>query len=115
MKEGQGFEMWAGDSKSVTCTVTDATTGASVNLNAASSINWVMQTELGGTTVLTKSTDDSAPCIVTYSGCTFTLILTHADTDTLQGQYYHESEIVDSTGSTFKPMRGYIRINQGAI
>ena len=115
MKEGQGFEMWAGESKSVTCTVTDADTGAPVNLTGASSINWVMQTELGGTTKLTKSTDNVAACTISYSGCTFTLVLTHADTDALKGTYYHEAEIVDSTGSTFKPMRGYVAINRGAI
>jgi len=115
VKEGQKFEMWAGESKTVTCTVTDQDTGASVNL-ASSSVQWVMQKdELGGTTVLTKDADWSGASGITISGCTFSLTLVHADTDALQGTYYHEAEVIDTNGSTFKPMRGYIEVNRGAI
>lgn len=115
MKEGQKFEMWAGESKTVTCTVTDADTSGSVDLTS-SSVRWVFQKdELGGTTMLTKDADWSGACGITVSGCTFAFTLIHADTDSLQGTYYHEAEVLDSAGSTFKPMRGYVTINRGAI
>jgi hypothetical protein len=115
VKEGQEFEMWAGESKEITCTVTDADTDASVNLTGASA-RWMLQKdELGGTTMLTKDADWAGASGITISGCTFAFTLTHTDTDALQGTFYHEAEIVDSSGCTFKPMRGYIMINQGAI
>lgn len=116
MRQGQEFTMWAGTSKAVTTTVTDETTGASVNLDSCSSINWTMQdTLIGGSTILSKGSDTAAPCNITYSGCTFTFIMTNEDTDSLQGRYYHESELVDSAGCVFKPMSGMITIRQGAI
>jgi hypothetical protein len=105
--------MWAGESKTVTCTVTDADTGASVNLTSCS-ITWKMLDKLGGTTYLTKA-EDATGCAITISGCTFSFTLTNADTDALQGRYCHEAEVLDTNGSTFKPMSGMITIEQGAI
>lgn len=115
MKEGQSASLWAGESKDVTCTVTDADTGASINL-ASTCVRWTMQKDkLGGTTVLTKDADWSGASGITIAGCTFSFVLTHADTDALQGTYYHEAEVLDSSSCTFKPMRGYFRVYQGAI
>lgn len=115
MQEGQGFEMWAGTSKDVTVTVTDASSGASVNL-ASGSVRWVLKTAIDSTAcLLTKDSDWTGACAVTISGCTFSFTMPHADTDALAGTYYHEAEVKDSAGSTFKAMRGYITIQQGAI
>ena len=114
MKEDQSFEMWAGESREITCTVTDEDTSASVDLTGAS-VSWVLQTSLGGTTLLTKSTANTGACGITVSGCTFSFYLVHADTDAIAGPYYHEAEVIDTSGCYFKPMRGYINVNKGAI
>lgn len=115
MKEGQGFEMWAGANKAVTVTVTDAVTGASVDL-AGASARWVLQQALTDTAaLLTKDADWSGACGITISGCTASFDIIHTDTDNLSGRYYHELEAIDSSGCTFKVMRGYVTINRGAI
>jgi len=115
MREGQGFEIWAGESKAVTVTVTDEDTGGSIDLTGAC-VTWVMQEQdVGGTTVLTKDADWTGASAITVSGCTFSFFLTHADTDSLQGMYYHEAEALDASGCTFKPLRGYGIVNTAAI
>ncbi len=114
MKEGQEFEMWPGESKTVTVTVTDTDTGASINLTSCS-VQWKMMDETISSSFLKKDADWTGACGVTISGCTFSFTLVHADTDALQGTYYHEAEVIDTSGSYFKPMRGYITINKAAI
>jgi len=118
VKEGQGFTIWAGESKTVTVTVTDADTGSGVNL-VSSCVAWklctLVQGTYSGSTLLTKDSDWTGACGITISGCTFSFPLTHGDTDALKGTYYQEAEIKDAAGSSYKPMRGYVAINQGAI
>lgn len=103
----QDFTIWSGDNKTLTCTVTDATTGASVNLTGAS-VAWVLANSPTSGSILRLSTDD----FVTVSGCTFSVALAASHTAGLSGQYYHEGQIRESTGNVSTVTVGTVTINQ---
>lgn len=105
----QNFEMFAGDTKSLNCTVTDAATGAAKNITGAT-IEWVLYNERTELNVLTKSTASGITITNGLAG-QFTVALIPADTSALGIQsYYHEAEVTDAGGNVSTVFTGYITI-----
>lgn len=91
-KTAQDFEFWTGEDKTVRYTVTDATTGASINL-AGYSASWILQDEPDSGSLLKYVTGDG----LTVSGCTAAIDLSASDTSgcNLSGTYYTELSACD--------------------
>ena len=107
----QDFTMYAGDSKTLTVTVTDGA-GAAKNITSAT-ITWKMLEEQGGTVKLTK-TVGSGIALTTPSSGIFTVTIAAADTSAfLAGQYYHEAEVTDSGSLVSTVLTGTITLKRG--
>jgi len=102
------FEMYAGDNKSLTFTVTTAAGVAVVVTDAA--ISWVLTTAPGATALITKTSTGT----ITISGSTVTVPLVEADTAALAGTYYYELEITDTSGN-ISTNQGRATIHKTAI
>lgn len=105
-KTEQNWEMWSGDHKDLTYTVTDADS-ASVDLTSAC-VWWMLTDESKTASVLLRTADSG--CGITISGCTFTVSLSPADTAGLAGAYYNESQ-VRTSGS----VKGTVATGMGTI
>lgn len=102
------FEMYAGDVKALAFGVTD-TTGSAVTVTGASAV-FVIATEPGATALVSKS---SAATIV-VSGSTVTVPLTETDTANLNGLYWYELEITD-TSNNISTNRGRVIVHPTSI
>jgi len=109
--EAQNFEMYAGEDKILTVTVTDAA-GDVVDLTDAS-IEWVMKRTADDTTALvTKTLADGITCASPATGV-FTVTLEAADTEELGGaSYLHEAEVTDAGDNVSTVTRGVVTIKK---
>jgi hypothetical protein len=106
----QNFEMIAGNTKSLTVTVTTSA-GAIVNLTGAS-IRWVLRYTSGS---IMKSTTDENIFVATPSSGVFQIVIDAGDTVGLSGNYAHEAEITDSNGNVSTIFTGIATIVRGLI
>jgi len=93
-KVNQDFEMYLGESKVITFTITDDSGNPAVITGGTAT--WVLATTLGkAEIVLTKTTEDG----ITISSNDYEVYLTQADTETLKsGLYQHELRNIDVNG-----------------
>lgn len=103
--KNQGFEMWSGDTKVLTITVTDKD-GVRVNLTGATIVYKIFD---GGTAVITKSTANGIT-ITDASGGECQTTLSPSDTSDLDGVYYHECQVTDSSGNVSTIFTGAVTI-----
>jgi hypothetical protein len=114
-RTSQNFEMWAGDSKKILATITDADTGSGTSLSSMD-IEWGLyalddMTKATATALLSKASSGSG---IVISGCLMTISLQNSDTATLGGLYYHEAQVTLS-GSPTTIFTGVVRINQSLV
>jgi len=111
--DNQNFEFIKGQDKSLTVAVVDDA-GAAVNI-AGAAIAWVLATDLGGTTLVSKSVG-SGITITNGPGGIFTVSLAEADTDALDnGWYYHEAQVEDTSGNKTYVTTGWINLREHQI
>ena len=93
------FQLYQGDSKTLSVTVKDAT-GAVVVITGAS-IKWQASKSKGKTSDISKTTS-SGISITNGAGGVFQVTIAASDTESLVGEFYHEAEVIfsDSTVST---------------
>ena len=93
------FKMYQGDTKVLTVTVKDKV-GNAVAITSAT-IKWQASRSKGKTPDISKTTS-SGISITDGANGVFTVTLNASDTESLEGSYYHEAEVIfsDSTVST---------------
>jgi hypothetical protein len=85
------FEIWAGDTASITITVKDEA-GVVVNI-AGAAIEWCLRQNLQADTKAVTKTVGSGITITDGPAGKFVVTLTVADTEDLSGLYYHEAVV----------------------
>jgi hypothetical protein len=94
--------MWRGDSHTITIPVLDGD-GANVNLTGATARWWMGRsaTSTGTNVYIQKATGGDGITITSSSGLyTLNITLEPEDTEDLRaGEWYHEAEVVDSSGN----------------
>jgi len=100
----QNHTMFAGETKTITCTNRVKSTNALIDFTAAT-ITWVLKK--GSTAELTKTT--SSGISVTATGI-FTITLTSANTSSLVGDYEHECRATLQDSSVVTLFSGVITI-----
>jgi hypothetical protein len=111
--ENRDFSMFAGDSKTLSVSVTEQADGAPTNITGAT-ISWQAVRSLRKTVVITKSTSDGIT-ISSGSGGTFDITLDPSDTASLRGDYYHEAQITFTTGEVSTVLRGVMTVEPALI
>lgn len=108
------FTMFAGDSKVLVVTIVDDD-GAAVNITGAA-IKWQAARTVSDSSALISKTTDSPGGVAITDGADgeFEVTLDEADTDDLDGLYYHEAEITMS-GDTSTVLTGYMVVEQTLI
>lgn len=111
---GQNVPMYAGESKYIDDVAvdmnTDGTTSAT-NLSGAT-IKWVMKPNVYATAILSKDNASLGGVSITDApNGKFSVQLNPNDTKTLNGSYYHEAKVTDSTGNVSVVSTGTITIN----
>ena len=105
------FTMTAGDSKTVTVSVTEQSDGAATNITGAT-ISWKAARSLRKSPVLTKTTA-AGIAITSGAGGTFDITLDPSDTTSLSGDFYHEAKVTFTTGEVATVLRGVMTISPG--
>lgn len=104
--KNQNFEMYAGDTKTVTVTVSGVDlTGASVKWAAKKSIYNVEPD-------IYKETADG---LMIAASDSFVIALAPEDTAALVGSYYHEAEVTDAAGNVSTVMTGTVKIERSGV
>ena len=111
----QNFEITAGDTVPVIVTISDDS-GAAVNLTGASA-RWAAAPGTPrrfGSPVITK--DPGAGIAITNAAAgELTVTLEPADTEALSGDYFHELQVTDSSGSITTPLSGLMTVNRPLV
>jgi hypothetical protein len=110
------FEMFAGDTKSLTVPVKDDD-DVDVDLGGAT-VRWQMaltkwKKQDPPEPILSKISSDSDE--ISISGSTFVVHLDPDDTVTLKGKFYHEASVVLSDGTVGTVLTGVVIIKQNLI
>jgi hypothetical protein len=115
----QDFEVWAGEDKTLSCTVVDSA-GAAQDITDAT-VNWFLRAGPTATSnVLTKSTA-SGITITNALGGAYSVAIADTDTAALSGTYWHYAQLTDAGGhvtvimegwATFNPTRCYATLAQ---
>lgn len=104
----QNLTMYQGDTKSLVFTVTDDA-GAPKNITGAT-VRWVLQRWVTDSTpILDKGVGTGIALTTPLSGV-LTVTLTPADTLALQGDFWHELEITDTSTNVSTVSTGQITI-----
>lgn len=105
------FTMFAGDTKVIPVTVIDED-GMAVNITGAT-FTWEAARTVDGTAAITKTVGAGIALTSPATGV-FTITLDEADTDDLEGLYYHEAEMV-LAGDTSTVLTGNMIVEQTLI
>lgn len=95
------FRMVGGDSKNLKIKARDSD-GNALPLVGASSVKWQLIDHITGAVLVTK-TLGSGITITDADEDFLTVPLIPADTTGLEGDYIHESEVIDASGDTLTP------------
>lgn len=103
--------IFAGDDLRIEVEVKDQY-GNQVDITTVTSITWKVANTPTSAPIVTKTftTDISISPLDT-----FVFNLVPADTTSLSGRYYHEAEIVTSTGKTYTVLTGYLTVKNSLI
>ena len=99
----QNFTMRSGDSKKLNITVTDGA-GAAKDLTGATMI-WRLAVRKHATSEISKATASGIAFVSEVSGIA-QVTIDPADTAGLDGDYYHEAQVTDSSGDIETVMVG---------
>ena len=106
----QDLTMWAGDTKTLTVTVTDGA-GAAKNITSAT-ISWKLLDEQGGTVRLTKTVGSGIALTTPTSGIFTVSIATGYTSSLVAGKYYHEANVTDSSSNVSTVLIGVITLRR---
>ena len=111
----QDFEIVSGNDRSVNITVTDDD-GNAVDLTGAT-ITWKAATSPEASSALITKTNDSTNgiSVSTPSNGVLTINLDPADTQSLDGVYYHETLVTDSSGNKSTVAIGHMKVRPNLI
>ncbi len=105
----QNFTMYAGDSKEINVTITEA--GNIVNLNGVTA-TWDMKRNRGeSTNILSKSINNGISINSPSSGVVI-IKLIPGDTENLRGSFHHKLEITDTLSNNSTVLVGEIIIEK---
>lgn len=102
------FSLFAGDDKTLSVTLQNA--AGTVVAITSSSIKFQAARRRGGTSVLTLGTATSGVSITSGSGGTFDITISAADSEPLEGVYYHETEITFSDNTIATVLTGTMTV-----
>jgi hypothetical protein len=108
----QNFKMVAGDTTALNVVLSDSS-GDSMNLTGASA-RWQLALTNRGPALISKSIG-AGITVTSALGGALTIVLEPEDTVDLSGRYYHELEIVDSTGNVSTVTTGFVTIAAALI
>ncbi|MFA5989690.1 MAG: hypothetical protein WC803_08805 [Sphingomonas sp.] len=100
----QNFAMLAGDSKVITVTVVDET-GARYRLTGTQSITWRLARTARSVPILSKTLTDGVTIVTEDAGVDgancgrMDVRIDSADSEPLDGEYFHDCQIVDASGA----------------
>jgi len=101
----QNFTVYAGDTAQVSIGVTQS--GAAASLSSTS-IVWVLEEEVGSGSLVKLTTDD----YISVSGSIVILGISPSHTQNLNGKYYHEVEVTDTSGNISTVTTGTVTIKK---
>lgn len=108
------FELFAGDYRVLGVDVKDPA-GAPIDLSGAAAIRWQLGKEPGKPPLASKSIGAGITVTDPVAGL-FDVELTNADTETLKpGDYYHEAEVIITTGRPATILSGALTIKPTLI
>ncbi len=109
----QDFEMYSGESKNIKITLTDEKSDTPLDVSNAT-ITWVMKRSAKfPTNLIEKSTVNSEIEIVDAVNGVVKVKLISADTESLEGLYYHSAKIVDVLENTSVLLTGMVKVVKG--
>ena len=110
-KLSQNVEMWAGDYRDLIVTITRSD-NAAYSL-AGASVTWILEYAPGSGSLVRKFGEGAtAASGMTISTSTLTISLSPADTQSLEGTFYHEAEAKDSASRVATLLVGSLKINK---
>ena len=105
----QDFNMFAGDTKTIQVTVTDANTGLAKDITNAT-ISWALQQVYK--TIIEKSTTTGGIVITDAVNGVFQILLLPIDTEGFStGFYTHQALVIDNNGTSEVVFTGTITIS----
>ena len=107
------FTMTAGDTKTLSVTVTEKADASATDISGAV-IAWKLAQTLRGGVLISKSTV-SGISITSGSRGTFDITIDPADTASLLGDYYHEAQVTFSTEKVSTVLKGKMTVEPGLI
>lgn len=105
------FEIYSGDSKNLSVTVTDENNNP-VNITGAQSIVWAL---ISGDKVILRKTLSEGVMIINGPGGIFQISIAAADTAKLTGKYRHECRLVTADGMSGIIFTGTLTVNKAYI
>lgn len=113
-KDNQNFRMYQGEDKLLEISVLDED-GNAKDITGAT-ITWILATSPDAAAAeVTKSTGGSGVSITNAAGGVFQVTLDGSDTTSLEGNYWHEAEVEDTSGHDNTVTTGYITIKASQI
>jgi len=110
-KIAQNFEMWAGDTKDLTVTITGSDSSG-YSLTGAS-VTWLLEESPGSGSLVRKHISGSVSGSgISISASIMTVSIAASDTEGLAGTYYHEAEATDAAGNVATLFVGSAKINK---
>ena len=104
-------DLVSGNDRTINVTVTTAA-GVAVSLAGAGAIVWKVYGNLRGVTVLITKSVGSGITVTNAAAGLFSIALSAADTESLEGEYRHEGELTDSTGAITTIFAGRIVVRR---
>jgi hypothetical protein len=104
-QDPQNFNVRAGDSKVLKVTVTDEN-GVPLPLAGTQSATWRLARSARGTDILTKTISNGITILTDQAAVgepncgRLNVLISSADSEALDGEYFHDCQIVDATGAT---------------
>jgi len=111
----QNFEMWIGEDKTLSCTVTVGEGGPRSDITSAT-ITWAIARDAKSSAEVTLTTTAGDITITDGSNGEFEIAIEPTDTNGLEeGEYYHECQVEYSTGDKNIVFTGTLTLNEGLI
>ena len=108
---GQDFNLWAGNSKTLTFTVSDVASLAGATAKWGLSLHTAINPAL-----VSKSSTDATQITIDSTAASFAVVVNSTDTDSLsETQYYHEAEVTDAAGNVATVAIGDVTVYPTAL
>jgi len=107
------FEMFSGDNKILSVSVVDSA-GVAVDLTSATA-SWQLARSNDAAPLIQKATGGSGIVITDAAGGVLEITLSASDTDALKGSFYHELQVIDTSGNIATVLAGNATIKRDLI